>query len=112
MAIKYKDWDDYLANRPAPKKLGAPKKPPGTPPTRQPKKLEEEEKLVQRLKQFDEAAFRALRIGLATNQFAFVKLFFEYRFGKPTENIDMTSQGEKIDAVQIFKLPDNDRSEN
>lgn len=55
--------------------------------------------LVERLTPMDDIAFSALEAGLNTGEFGFVKLFFEYRFGKPNEKVDITSKGQPVAAV-------------
>ncbi len=41
--------------------------------------------LIERLSPFDSIAFKELEKGIKKGEFAFLKLFFDYRFGKPKE---------------------------
>lgn len=56
----------------------------------------DELKLVEKLSPLDEAAFKALEKGVKKGNFLFVRLFMEYRFGKPQTKVDLTSGGEKM----------------
>ncbi len=49
----------------------------------------EEIELIERLTPFENIALRELEKGLKRGDFAFIKLFMEYRFGKPKEKIDI-----------------------
>lgn len=57
---------------------------------------EESEKLVTRLKKMEEDAFKALHAGVKSGEFLYVKLYMEYRFGKPKEQLDITSGGNEL----------------
>ena len=50
----------------------------------------DEQKLLERLMPLDDKGFNALEYGLDEGQSWAVKLFFEYRFGKPKETKDIT----------------------
>ena len=60
-----------------------------------------EQALIERLSPLDETAHAALRDGLENNQPWAVKLFFEYRFGKPKQQIDVTTDGDKLGMSQL-----------
>ena len=49
----------------------------------------EEVELIERLSPLDDDAFEALKDGISKKDFRFVKLFYEYRFGKPRETKDI-----------------------
>lgn len=51
----------------------------------------EEIELIERLSPLDEVAFSALEQGVKSGEFAFIKLFFEYRYGKPKQHEDSVS---------------------
>ena len=51
----------------------------------------DEQKLIERLTPLDDAAYKALENGLKHNQSWAVKLFLEYRHGKPKQVIDQTN---------------------
>jgi hypothetical protein len=68
--------------------------------------------LIERLSPLDDAAFAALEEGIEAREFAYIKMFFEYRFGKPNEKVDVTTNGNDINTVQIFQIPDNGRDKS
>lgn len=59
-------------------------------------KKEEVLKLVERLKPMDDEAFEALHNGVRAGKYEFIKLYMEYRFGKPKEQLDITSGGNEL----------------
>ena len=67
---------------------------------RPPKATQQE--LIERLSPMEDSALEALKIGIASGEFPFIKLYFEYRFGKPKDSVDITSGGEKI--KQVFNI--------
>lgn len=65
--------------------------------------------LIERLTPFEGIALKALEKGIKKGDFAFIKLFMEYRFGKPKEKIDlkqktMTAPVLYLENVKIEKL--------
>ena len=44
-------------------------------------------------------AFEALEKGIISGEFPYVKLFMEYRFGKPKDSLDITSKGESVKSI-------------
>lgn len=72
------------------KRLGAGRKP----------KAEEQE-LIERLSPLDDIGFEALKDGLKDGQSWAVKLFMEYRFGKPKQSTDITTNGNDISISPI-----------
>jgi hypothetical protein len=66
----------------------------------------EEQQLVEKLTPLEEIAFNALKQGLKENQSWAVKLFFDYKFGKPKETKDINLTTENA----IFKEIDLDVS--
>lgn len=52
--------------------------------------------LIQRLSPLDDIALKALENGVKSGEFQFVKLFMEYRFGKPKENISLSGNDIEI----------------
>lgn len=56
----------------------------------------DEVKLIERLTPLAPAAFSALEKGLLENNPAFVKMWFEYFYGKPKQQMDLTSDGKQI----------------
>lgn len=64
----------------------------------------EETKLIERLSPLDDMAFEALRKGVEKGDYAFVKMFMEYRYGKPKETVSMTSTNENIEVIRIVDI--------
>ena len=59
-------------------------------------KKDEVLKLVERLRPMEDIAFEALKAGVESGKFEFIKLYLEYYVGKPQDKVDITSDGEKI----------------
>ena len=59
----------------------------------------EEINLIEKLKPLEDIAYKALETGLRFGDFPFVKLFYEYYAGKPTDHMDVTTQGERLNNV-------------
>ena len=51
----------------------------------------EEQQLIERLSPLDDVAFNALKNGLEDDQSWAVKLFLEYKYGKPKQTIDQNN---------------------
>ena len=51
----------------------------------------EEQQLIERLSPLDDVAFKALKNGLEDGQSWAVKLFLEYKYGKPKQQIEQTT---------------------
>lgn len=64
----------------------------------------DEIQLIERLSPMDDLALEALKTGLIAGDYNFVKLFMDYRFGKPSQNVDLTSGGEQITAFKIIDV--------
>ena len=58
--------------------------------------------MIEKLTPLDEMAFIKLKEGIEANQFAYLKLYFLYRFGRPREIQDITITTE----VPIFNIKD------
>lgn len=54
----------------------------------------DEAKLIEKLSPMDDVAFEKLSEGVHKGDIQFLKMFFEYRFGKPKQTIDATVDGE------------------
>ncbi len=72
----------------------------------------EEVELIERLSPMDDMAFSALRDGIKQKNPVYVKMFFEYRFGKPKEKIDVTSDGERIVGFDFIVPYEGNQTEN
>ena len=57
---------------------------------RKPKATEIE--LIELLSPLDNIAFKALEKGVRAGEYAYIKLFFEYRYGKPKQQLDIKEQ--------------------
>lgn len=69
-----------------------------------PKKAEEQA-LIERLSPMDDIALSALQKGVRAGEFNYIKMFFEYRFGKPSEKMDITTGGNPLNGFN-FIIPD------
>lgn len=67
---------------------------------RKPKATEQE--LLDKLTPYDDIALESLKKGVQAGDFNFTKLFMEYRFGKPKQDIGLTADVELATKV-IFK---------
>ena len=66
----------------------------------------DEEKLIQRLSQLDDVAFECLKNGIEEGNYNFWNKFMEFRYGKPKERVDVTSNDEGIN-IPIIKFFDS-----
>ena len=69
---------------------------------RKPKAKEIE--LIERLSPLDTKAFKALKEGVESGSFQFIKLYFEYRFGKPKQLVELKEEIKTPE--QVFKIGD------
>jgi hypothetical protein len=68
----------------------------------------DEIQLIERLSPMDDLALEMLRFKIESGDMQAIKLFFDYRFGKPKESVDHTTNGESLQAViNIYKPNDN-----
>ncbi len=49
----------------------------------------EELQLIEKLTPLEDEALKQLEKGIKANDFAFIKLYFEYFYGKPSDNINL-----------------------
>lgn len=49
----------------------------------------EELQLIERLSPFEDVALKALEQGVRSGEFPFIKLYMEYRYGKPKESVKL-----------------------
>ena len=61
----------------------------------------EREELTDRLSPYEDAGIEALISGVKRGEPWAVKLFFEYRWGKPKQRTDITSDGQQITPPPI-----------
>lgn len=61
---------------------------------RKPKAAEIE--LIEKLSPLEETALKKLAEGVKSGDYNFIKLYMEYRYGKPKQQTDITSNGEQI----------------
>lgn len=59
----------------------------------------EELKLIEKLSPFEETALMKLYEAIELGKDWAIKMFFEYMYGKPKQQTDITSMGEKIQNV-------------
>ena len=48
--------------------------------------------LIELLSPLDDLAFKALEIGVKAGEFPYVKMFMEYRYGKPKETVNLRGE--------------------
>ena len=58
--------------------------------------------LIEKLSPLDEKAFIKLKEGVEAGSFLHLKLFLEYRFGKPKQLIGIVTETEHLE--QVFKI--------
>lgn len=63
---------------------------------RKPKATEME--LIELLTPLDKIALEALKKGLLTGQYQYLKLYFEYRYGKPNQKVEINNPKIGFDA--------------
>jgi len=59
----------------------------------------EEQNLIEKLSPLEDLAFTALTNAIKKNRDWAVKMYFEYMYGKPKQQTDITTMGEKIQNV-------------
>ena len=64
------------------------------------KSKEEDLQMIEKLTPLDEMAFQKLKEGIEASEFAYLKLYFLYRWGKPIATKDITITSEQ----PIFSL--------
>lgn len=60
------------------------------------KPKDEELKILEKLSPHDDLAIDKLVAGVKKGEFQYIKLFMEYRFGKPKQSIDHTTGNESF----------------
>lgn len=66
-----------------------------------------EEEILYRFQNFigDDLAFKMLKAGIEKGKdFRYIQLYFNYRFGKPKEAVDITSAGKELESINIKDL--------
>lgn len=67
----------------------------------------DELELIERLSPLDDMAFEKLKEGLNSGEYQFVKMFFEYRYGKPKETVTVKSKNENITKILLEDVDGN-----
>lgn len=65
----------------------------------------DEVKLIEKLTPLADVAFDALKRGLEQDNPACLKLWFEYFYGKPKQQLDVTSDGKALGIKQLLFEP-------
>lgn len=68
---------------------------------RKPKAAEIE--LIEKLSPLEDIALKKLHDGVKSGDYNFIKLFMEYRYGKPKQQTDITTGGEPLNQPIIIK---------
>lgn len=58
--------------------------------------------MIEKLSPLDDIAFEKLKEGVENGSFNHLKLFYEYRYGKPKQLIGVVSETETLE--QVFKI--------
>jgi hypothetical protein len=61
----------------------------------------DEDKLIQKLSQLDDKAFKCLEDGIKSGNYQYWNKFMEFRYGKPKERVDVTTGGETLNIPII-----------
>ena len=64
----------------------------------------EEQKLIEKLSPLEPKAYKALEGAIEDNQSWAVKIFFEYMYGRPKQQIDQNNTHEFSDGFDLKKL--------
>ena len=74
------------------------------------KSKSEEQKLIERLTPMSDIAYEALRESLQDKKARSwsVPLWFSYMYGKPKQQVDVTSDGEQLNSPVITFITDKD----
>lgn len=64
----------------------------------------EEIELIERLSPMDAVALKKLKEGVNNGEFAYLKLFMEYRFGKPKETVNVTAKNTNIEVIRVVDV--------
>ena len=69
--------------------------------------------MIEKLSPLDELAFEKLKQGIEQNKFQYLRLFFNYRFGRPKEvqQIDLTTKQIDVPTIVFRKSEDNNKNE-
>lgn len=57
--------------------------------------------MIEKLSPLDDIAFEKLKEGVEGGSFHHLKLFYEYRYGKPRQMIDVTTNGASLNDVPV-----------
>lgn len=63
----------------------------------------DEQKLIERLTPLQDDAYLALQLAIKKNEGWAIKLFFEYMYGKPKQQIETTDLTEKTIKIEILE---------
>jgi len=61
----------------------------------------DEEKLIQRLSELDDIGFKTLKKGIEEGNYNFWNKWMEFRYGKPKERVDLTTDGDSFNIPNI-----------
>ena len=81
-------------------------KPGGNPGAGRPPKSDEL-KLIEKLSEYDDIAHECMLKGIEKGNYAFWNKFMEYRYGKPKERVDITTNEESLN-IPVIKFAGRD----
>ena len=70
----------------------------------------DEQKLIERLSPLDDIALEALKNAIEEEESWAVKLFMEYRYGKPKQQIENTNTHTFVEGFDIKKLYESEET--
>ncbi len=70
----------------------------------------EELKLIEKLSPMEDTALEKLRDGVESGDFAYVKLYMEYMYGKPKQILDVTTNGKDMNIPITTWVDDKEES--
>ena len=64
--------------------------------------------LIEKLSPLEDKALAMLEAGIDRGEFQFIKLFFEYKYGKPKDKLDVTTNGESVNVIRLVDVDGTD----
>lgn len=59
--------------------------------------------LIEKLSAYDDVANEKLLEGVKEGKLPYLKLFYEYRYGKPKQQVDVTTRGDKLNSIPLVE---------
>jgi len=65
------------------------------------KSKKEELKLIEKLSPMEDVALEKLQEGIESGDYSFIKLYFEYMYGRPLQRMDHTTDGNPMNEIKV-----------